>query len=82
MQDLSHLAEGSIIANASMHAGNTVSVVPPFAPVGSESEATQGIERHSEPNIDLGPNNDKQLDTKTHDAGSLHAAAYTWKKCP
>lgn len=82
MQDLSSLAEGSLVMNSSMHAGNTVSVVPPFSPVGTESEATQGIVSHSEPNIDVGPNNDKQLNVKMNDAGSRHASAYEWKKCP
>lgn len=81
MENLSHLAKGSITMNSSMHAGNTVSVNPPFSPVGTESEATQGIETHSEPEITLGPNNDKQLDVKMNDAGTLHAADYAWKKC-
>jgi hypothetical protein len=82
MQDLSHLAKGSLIMNSSMHAGNTVSVNPPFSPVGTESEATQGIETHSEPDIDIGPNNDDQLNVKMNDAGSVKAADYSWKKCP
>jgi hypothetical protein len=81
MQDLSDLAKGSIIMNSSMHAGNTVSVVPPFSPVGSVSEATQGIETHSEPDIELGGNNDKQLNVKMNDAGSHKSAAFEWKKC-
>lgn len=79
MQDLSSLAEGSLTMDSSMHAGNTVSVSPPFTPPGSESEATQGIALHSRPEPDLGPNNDRQLDTKKNPAGSPHAAAYGWK---
>ena len=82
MQDLSDLAKGSIVMNSSMHAGNTVSVAPPFSPPGTESEATQGIATHSEPDIDVGPNNDKQLNVKMNDAGSLRATSYEWKKCP
>jgi hypothetical protein len=78
--DLSHLAEGSLTMNSSMAAGNTVSVNPPFAPVGSESEAYSGIPLHSEPEPDLGPNNDGQLNTKRNDAGSRPVSSYTWKK--
>lgn len=80
MQDLSDLARGSILMNSSMQAGGTVSVRPEFSPVGSESEASAGIPTHSQPNIDLGPNNDRQLDTKSNPAGAYHADALNWKK--
>jgi hypothetical protein len=66
-----------------MHAGNTVSVNPPFSPVGSESEATQGIPFHSRPEPELGPNNDSQLKTLTGaHGGSRPSSDYTWKKVP
>lgn len=81
MQDLSHLAKGSITMNSSMAAGNTVSVNPPFSPVGTPSEAYADIELHNEPEPELGANNDKQLNTKMNDAGSVKAADYSWKKC-
>ena len=81
MKDLSSLAEGSVIMNSSMQAGGTVSVRPPFAPEGSESEASAGIPTHSQPNIDLGPNNDGQLTKNRHvSAGSVPHSAPTWKK--
>jgi hypothetical protein len=82
MQDLSDLAKGSLVGDASMHAGNTVSVVPPFSPPGSESEATQGIATHSRPEPDLGPNNDGQLKTLTGASAGHRASDYTWKKVP
>jgi hypothetical protein len=80
VKDLSELAHGSLTMNSSMQGGNTVSVNPPFSPVGTESEAYQGIPSHSEPEIDLGPNNDGQLHTKMNDAGSFRPTALTWKK--
>jgi hypothetical protein len=80
VQNLSHLADGTIVGNSSMAAGNTVSVNPPFSPVGSESEAYHGVELHSEPEPDLGPNNDNQLNTKRNDAGARPVSSYTWKK--
>lgn len=80
MQDLSDIAKGSLVMNSSMGGGNTLSVRPPFSPEGSESEATQGIETHSQPEPDLGPNNDKQLNTKKNDAGSRPVSSYTWEK--
>lgn len=80
MKDLTELARGTVVGNSSMHAGNTVSVPPLFAPAGSESEATQGIGTHSRPEPDLGPNNDSQLHTKRNDAGARPVSSYTWKK--
>lgn len=80
MQDLSHLAEGSLTMDSSMHAGNTISVNPPFSPPGSESEATQGIAEHSRPEPDLGPNNDSQLKTSTGGSTSFRITPCTWKK--
>lgn len=81
MKDLSELARGSITMDSSMHAGNTISVNPPFSPPGSESEATQGIAEHSRPEPDLGPNNDNQLNTKTDvSSGSFSLTPRTWKK--
>lgn len=80
MKDLSDLAKGTLNGDASMHAGNTVSVPPKFAPVGSESEATQGIATHSRPEPDLGPNNDGQLKTATNGGGSTYTLTpRTWK---
>lgn len=81
MQDLSHLAERSLTMNSSMAAGNTVSVNPPFSPVGSESEAYHGIMEHSEPEPDLGANNDSQLNTKCNDAGVRPHSSFNWKRC-
>jgi hypothetical protein len=81
MQDLSDIARGTLVGDSSMHAGNTVSVVPPFSPAGSESEATQGIPSHSRPEPDLGPNNDRQLKTLIG-SSSFHPTAVTWKKVP
>lgn len=80
MKDLSDLARGSLTMNSSMAAGNTVSVNPPFSPVGTESEAYADIQMHSEPEPDLGPNNDHQLKTLTGDTGSFRPTALTWKK--
>ncbi len=80
MQNLSHLAEGSLTMNSSMAAGNTVSVNPPFAPVGTESEAYAGIPLHSEPEPDLGANNDHELSTKRDDAGVRPHSSFTWKR--
>lgn len=80
MQDLSSLAKGSLVMDSSMHAGNTVSVPPPFSPPGSESEATQGIEAHSRPEPALGPNNDSQLKTSTGGSTSFRLTPRTWKK--
>jgi hypothetical protein len=82
MQDLSDLARGSLVMNSSMGGGNTVSVNPPFSPEGSESEATQGIETHSQPEPDLGPNADSRLNTKHNDAGEFHVTPPIWKKVP
>lgn len=79
MQDLSSLADGSLTFDSSMHAGNTISVRPPFTPEGSESEATQSIETHSRPEPDLGPNNDHQLNTKMNDTGAFSTHALSWK---
>ena len=79
MQDLSSLAKGSLTMNSSMAAGNTVSVNPPFSPVGTESEAYAGVELHSEPEPDLGPNNDSQLKTTGNSAGEFSVAARAWK---
>ncbi len=80
MKDLSSLADGSIVFDSSMHGGNTVSVNPPLTLPGTESEATQGIEAHSRPNIDLGPNNDGQLKTERVSGGSVPHTAFEWKK--
>jgi hypothetical protein len=80
VQDLSHLARGSLVADSSMHGGNTVSVVPPFNPPGSESEATQGIPTHSRPEPDIGPNNDKQLNVKISGSTEYLMTERTWKK--
>lgn len=80
MQNLSHLAEGSLTMNSSMAAGNTVSVNPPFSPPGTESEAYADIPRHSEPEPDLGANNDHQLDTKENAAGVRPHSSFTWKR--
>jgi hypothetical protein len=81
LKDLSEMARGSLTMDSSMHAGNTISVNPPFSPAGSESEASQGIQLHSRPEPDLGPNNDGQLTgNRKTDAGAFHASALTWKK--
>lgn len=80
MKDLSDLARGSLTMNSSMAAGNTVSVNPPFSPVGSESEAYHGVELHSEPEPDLGSNNDHQLKTLIGDTSAWRPTARTWKK--
>lgn len=80
MQDLSHLAEGSLVMNSSMQGGNTVSVNPPFSPIGSESEAYHGIETHSQPNPDLDASDDARLGTKMNDAGAFRVTPPTWKK--
>lgn len=81
MKDLSSLAKGSVVFNSSMQAGGTVSVNPPFSPIGSESEASADIPTHSQPNIDLGPNNDSQLKTeRVTAAGSAPHSAPSWKK--
>jgi hypothetical protein len=82
VQNLSHLAEGSLTMNSSMAAGNTVSVNPPFSPIGSESEAYADIELHSEPEPDLGPNNDRQLKTTGDSAGEFSVTPCEWKKVP
>lgn len=82
MQNLSHLAEGSLTMNSSMAAGNTVSVNPPFSPVGTESEAYHGVEMHSEPEPELGASNDHQLKTAGDSAGEFSATVLTWKKVP
>ena len=79
MQDLSSLAKGSLTMNSSMAAGNTVSVNPPFSPVGTESEAYHGVEMHSEPEPDLGPNNDSQLDVKMNNTGEFSVTPRAWK---
>lgn len=79
MQDLSSLAHGSLTMDSSMAAGNTMSVAPPFSPVGSESEATHGIPLHSRPEPDLGPNNDNQLKTGVSASPSLTLTPRTWK---
>lgn len=81
MENLSHLAEGSLTMNSSMAAGNTVSVPPKFAPVGTESEAYADIPRHNEPEPELGSNNDNQLNTKMNDAGVRPHSSFTWKRC-
>ncbi len=57
VEDLSHLAVG-VVGQSSMGGSNTLSVPPAFAPPGSESEATQGIETHSVPEPDLGSQED------------------------
>lgn len=79
MQNLSHLAEGSLVMNSSMQGGNTVSVNPPFSPIGSESEAYHGIETHSQPNPDLDASDDHNLNTKGNMAGEFHMTPDTWK---
>lgn len=79
MQDLSSLARGSLTMDSSMHAGNTISINPPFSPIGSPSEATAGIQLHDRPEPDLGPNNDGQLDTKMNDTGAFSTHALSWK---
>ena len=81
MQDISALAKGTLVGDSSMQAGNTVSVNPPFSPIGSESEAYQNVLSRSRPEPDLGPNNDSQLDTKCNDAGERPVSSYTWKRC-
>jgi hypothetical protein len=80
VQNLSHLADGSLVMNSSMQGGNTVSVNPPFSPIGSESEAYHGIETHSQPNPDLDPNDDHNLNTKGNTAGEFSMTPSTWKK--
>ena len=80
MQNLSHLADGSLVMNSSMQGGNTVSVNPPFSPIGSESEAYHGIETHSQPNPDLNPNDDSHLKTRMNDSGAFRMPSATWKK--
>jgi hypothetical protein len=80
VQDLSSLADGSLVFDSSMHGGNTISVVPPFSPVGTESEATADIPTHSRPNPDIGPNNDGQLKTKMNNTGEFHVTPTVWKK--
>lgn len=80
MQNLSHLAEGSVVMNSSMQGGNTVSVNPPFSPIGSESEAYHGIETHSQPNPDLNPGDDKNLTgNRRNEAGNFRPTPTTWK---
>lgn len=81
MQNLSHLAERSLTMNSSMAAGNTISVNPPFSPEGTESEAYAEVELHSEPEPDLGPNNDNQLKTTMNGAGARPRSDYSWKRC-
>lgn len=78
--DLSHLAEGSLLMNSSMQAGGTVSVRPEFSPVGSESEASADVPVHNQPNIDIGPNNDKQLNVKISGSTEYPMTERTWKK--
>ena len=80
MQNLSHLAEGSLVMNSSMQGGNTVSVNPPFSPIGSESEAYHGIETHSQPNPDLDASDDARLDTKMNESGDFRVTPLTWVK--
>lgn len=77
MEDLSSLAKGSLVMNSSMGAGNTVSVNPPFSPPGSESEATQGIPVHSQPEPDLGPRESDR--TRVISAGTRPASNVSWK---
>jgi hypothetical protein len=81
MQDLSDTARGTLVGDSSMQGGNTVSVNPPFSPVGTESESYQNIESHSRPEPDIGPNNDSQLKTLIGNS-SFHPTAVTWKKVP
>lgn len=53
MENLSSLSPGYPVG--SMGGSNTISVTPPGSgAVGSESEATHGIELHSTPALDLG----------------------------
>lgn len=78
MKDLSSLAEGSIVGDSSMHAGNTVSVNPPFSPEGSESEATQGIPTHSRPTPDMGASTDPGKKTVVG-AGTRPSSDPAWK---
>jgi hypothetical protein len=77
MQDLSHLAEHSIVGMSSMHAGNTVSVPPPDGAPGSESEGTASIPAHSTPDMDLGAQKDLRRDTKG--GASYPLTPRTWK---
>lgn len=81
MQDLSHLAEGSLTMDSSMHVGNTISRVPPFGAPGSPSEATDGIAVHDRPEPELGAFSDSHLATKT-DAGegAFQLTPRTWRK--
>lgn len=79
MKDLSELAKGTIVGDSSMQGTNTLSVPPPFSPVGSESEATHGIEIHSRPEPELGPNNDSQLKTLIGHS-DFRPTPVTWKK--
>lgn len=79
MQNLNHLAEGSLVMNSSMQGGNTVSVNPPFSPIGSESEAYHGIETHSQPNPDLNASDDRNLTGhRRNDAGEFHVTPNEW----
>lgn len=80
MQNLSHLAEGSLVMNSSMQGGNTVSVNPPFSPIGSESEAYHGIETHSQPNPDLNASDDGNLTGhRRNESGDFRMTPSTWK---
>lgn len=77
MQNLSQLADKSIVGMSSMAMGNTISVPPPDGAPGSESEATQGIETHSTPNMDLGAQSDLK-DPRKVSAGARPATSYEW----
>lgn len=78
MQDLSSLVKG-LMGDSSMHAGNTVSVNPPFSPPGSESEASQGIPTHSRPELDVPPVSSTK-DRAVKASSSFSMSETSWKK--
>lgn len=83
MQNLSHLAHGSLSMGCSMAGGNVISDAPPFGAAGSPSEQTADLPynpQHNDPEMQLGPNADKQLSTKGNDAGEFHVTPRAWKK--
>jgi hypothetical protein len=79
IQDLSHLASGSLSMGCSMASGNTLSETPAFAPEGSVSEQTQGVGTHNHPEMDLGPVS-RHVDTKISGSTEYPMTERTWKK--
>lgn len=79
MQNLSHLADNTLVGMSSMANGNTISVPPPDGAPGSESEATADVELHSTPELELGPvtnpKNSRMVTATPHPASD-----YSWKR--